>query len=356
MLARIGFPMRLSLATSPLAFRDELESILGSFLEERRRELAPIDAGLSDALGELSALAGAGGKRIRPWFVEWGHRAAGGDPDHRLAHAAAAVEMLHTFALIQDDIIDRSELRRGRPAVHIALGGSHGRHHGSSAALLLSDLAFVWSDLLLCRAGYAGRPLTRAREVFNVLREEVIVGQFQDLSLTSAQRFDMGAALEVNLRKTAGYTVLRPIELGMALADAPAALVAGAGSYARPVGQAFQLRDDLLGAFGDSRVTGKPDGDDLAAAKSTWLLARGLAHQGRAGAELQRLVGLPARGHAEVELMREALVAAGAVSDAERLIERLRARALRCADRLPISESCRAELDEVTARLVDRAS
>ena len=345
-----------SLAPSRFQFRAELEKLLETFLEERAREHSEIDPRLALATGELAALVLGGGKRLRPWFVEWGHRAAGGEPDLRLAHAAAAVEMVHTFALVQDDIIDRSGLRRGRAAVHLALAANAGDHYGLSAALLVSDLAFIWADVLLLESGYAGADLEAAFRVFNTLRVEVTIGQFQDLALGAFGSFDADLALEVNQRKTAGYTVLRPLELGMALAGAEEQLLDDAAAYAQPAGVAFQIRDDLLGAFGDSRVTGKPDGDDLASAKPTWLLANGIANDGPAGRELRRLVELPSRGEAEVGKMRDALVAGGAVAEAERLIERLRGRALRAVRRMAVPSSHRSELETMTARLVDRTS
>ena len=345
-----------SLAASTFAFRDELENVLETFLAERLRTYSGIDARLRSATAELAALTLGGGKRVRPWFVEWGNRAAGGEPDRRLARVAAAVEMVHTFALVQDDIVDRSGIRRGRTAVHLALAAEGGDHYGLSAALLVSDLAFIWADVLLLDAGYRGSELEAAFRVFNILREEVTIGQFQDLAVSSFGIFDTDLALQVNERKTAGYTVRRPLELGMTLAGAPERLLEEAAAYAQPAGIAFQIRDDLLGAFGDSSVTGKPDGDDLVTAKPTWLLACGLAGESAAAGELRRLVDLPCRSDLEVALMREALVAGGTVAAAEDLIERLRGRALAAARRMGVPEACRSELQAMTARLVDRRS
>lgn len=343
-----------SLAPSTFSFRDELESVLDTFFAERLRTYSNIDAQLATATAELAALTLGGGKRVRPWFVEWGNRAAGGEPDGRLARAAAAVEMVHTFALIQDDIVDRSGIRRGRTAVHLALAAEGGDHYGLSAALLVSDLAFIWADVLLLDAGYRGSQLEAAFRVFNTLREEVTIGQFQDLAVSSFGVFNTELALQVNERKTAGYTVRRPLELGMTLAGAPDRLLAEAAAYAQPAGIAFQIRDDLLGAFGDSSETGKPDGDDLVTAKPTWLLARGLAGDSAASRELRRLVDLPSRGLNEVALMREALLVGGAVAAAEDLVDGLRRKALVAARGMSVPEACRSELQAMTARLVDR--
>jgi geranylgeranyl diphosphate synthase type I len=346
--------LQTRLQAPPQTFRVELENLLEGFLAERARQLLGDAPELEPALSELAGLTRAGGKRIRPWFVEWGHRAAGGDPDQRLAHAAAAVEMVHTFALVQDDIIDRSGLRRGRAAVHVALARGASHHHGLSAAILISDLALVWADMLLLESGYAGTTLERAFGVFNTLREEVTVGQFQDLAMTTFGVIDLGAALAVMRRKTGGYTIRRPLELGMTLAGGSRSLLAAAAAYAEPAGMAFQLRDDLLGAFGDCETTGKPAGDDLAQAKPTWLLARGLTGQGPAAVQLRRLIGKPERGPQDVALMRDALLTTGAVADAEAMIDQLRARALTVVDRFDVGYGLRAELVGMTERLVDR--
>lgn len=347
--------LQTRLLAPPPSFRDELENVLAEFLDGRLRNLAQGKPELGRALSELRSLTFAGGKRIRPWFVEWGHRAAGGEPDRRLAHAAAAVEMVHTFALVQDDIIDRSGLRRGREAVHRALARGAGEHHGLSAALLAADFALVWADMLLLESGYWGERLEAGFSVFNTLREEVTAGQFQDLAMATSRRFEEAEALAVMRLKTAGYTVLRPLELGIRLVAGDAALLDAAARYALPAGTAFQLRDDLLGAYGDPAATGKPDGDDLAQARPTWLLARGLAGGGAAARELRRLVALPERGPEEVALMREALLAGNAVADAEKLIDRMRSVALAAIARFRVSPGLRDELAVMTDRLVVRA-
>lgn len=346
--------LQTSLPAAPSGFRIELENLLEDFLADRSRELAAAAPEIEPAVSELRALTLAGGKRIRPWFVEWGHRAAGGSPDRRLVHAAAAVELVHTFALVQDDIIDRSALRRGRAAVHVALARRTGAHHGQAAALLASDLALVWADMLLLESGHGGGALEEAFSVFNTLREEVTVGQFQDLAMTTFGVVGEAEALAVMRRKTAGYTIRRPLELGIALAGGRTSLALAAAAYAEPAGTAFQLRDDLLGAFGDRQATGKPDGDDLAHVKPTWLLARGLSGQSAAAAELRRLVELPERGPGEVARMRDALVAAGAVTEAESLIAQLRRQALVAIGAFDVDPGLRNELALMTERLVDR--
>lgn len=297
-----------AVAAPPFRFLDELENLLTAFLRDRRRKYSGIDPRLARATEEVATLVLGGGERLRPWFVEWGHRAAGAEPDLRLAHAAAAVEMVHAFALIQDEIIVRSGLRMGRTAVRRALAASAGDANGVPGALLASELAFRWADLLLLESGYTGAALESAFEVVNMLREELTIGQFSDLALRPSGSFEGSPAPEANHRKTARCSVLRPLQLGMALAGAQERLLEGAAAYAHPAGLAFQLRADLLSAYGDS-----------------WG-------------------------------MREARQAGGAVPEAERVIERLRGLALQAVRRMQVSEAWRTELTAMTERRLDRAS
>ena len=255
---------------------DPLE-VLRRFLAERREELLGIHPALPPLVDELAGAVEAGGRRIRPWFLDWGYRAAGCDSDESIAWAGAALELLHTFALVQDDIIDASPVRRGRPASHVRLAslrpGPPSERFGQTAALLMSDLALVWSDRLLFESGFEGRPLAEGLRVLTQMRTEMTAGEYLDVLAAQGGSILEHEILDIYRLKTAAYTVERPIQLGMALAGGPADLLAAVPPYARPAGVAFQLRDDLLGAFGDPKVTGKPR-DDLAIGKPTWLLNR----------------------------------------------------------------------------------
>ncbi|MGH7866877.1 MAG: polyprenyl synthetase family protein [Candidatus Dormibacteraceae bacterium] len=310
------------------AISAEVDGVLQRFLATRRGELVTIDPTLARVADELAAVVSSGGKRLRPWLATWGYRAAGGEVDASILAAAAGLELLHTFALIQDDFMDRSDIRRGRTATHVSLG--------AELAILISDLALVWSDQLLCEAGFSGSRLSDGMRVLNQLRSEVILGQCLDLSATP----DEQQALKVNFYKTASYTVLRPIQLGMTLAGAEPRLIAAVPAYAEAAGVAFQLRDDILGALGQAEVTGKPDGDDLINAKPTWLWARAL-----------RLGSVPPEG---VEARREWIRSTGALAAAEELIIKLEREAREALRRLLVAPELRAELDAVTVSLVYR--
>jgi geranylgeranyl diphosphate synthase type I len=326
-------------------FETRLELALRAFLTERRAEAALIDGRLGRLLDELDSSVSAGGKRVRPLLAAWGYRAGGAEVDDPMVRAAAALELLHTFALIQDDVMDGSLTRRGRPASHVNLAGEAQlapERFGPSAAILLGDLALIWADQLLVGSGFPADRLARGLAVYNDLRTEVTYGQYLDVLAAHSRRVTEEEALTVNRYKTASYTVQRPIQLGLALAGAPEELVCAVPAYAIPAGIAFQLRDDVLGAFGDPEVTGKPSGEDLTERKPTWLWARTM-----------RLCP-EAEWTTDVGRLRDLMVASGALAEAEAKIGALAEEALSAAHRLDVGESLVCELVGLTERLAWR--
>lgn len=237
------------------------------------------------------------GKFLRSSFAHVGWLC--GRPESAGAvQAAASLELLHAFALIQDDVMDESVTRRGRPTIHTLLTdwadelgvvADPGRF-GRSAAVLLSDLCLIWSERMLREAGLPGDALARVWPVFDLLRAELAVGQFQDLLNEDVAGVAQETVLAVARRKSGNYTVLRPLQFGAALADCRPDVVRALSRYGVAVGEAFQLRDDLLGVFGDPATTGKPVGDDLLQRKATSVVvaARDLADAG----QLRRLTKL----------------------------------------------------------------
>ena len=291
-------------------------------------ELAP-GAGAVDILADrdlpelLRGLTGVGGKRIRPSMCLWGWVAAGGHRDDSgfedVLQVATALELLHIFALIHDDVMDESASRRGRPSVHTLAAqlhlhssgrGSAGRF-GESIAVLVGDLAHAEADHLVT----ALPPVMR--RIWRVLVIELVRGQSRDLTGSAAGRRDLGHARQVAQMKSGCYTVWRPLQLGAAAAGADDATVAALEVYGAEVGEAFALRDDLLGVWGDPARTGKPAGDDLLSGKPTVILS--LAHdllQGSAQRVLER-VGTPELSPADVVFLQDALRAGGVVDAVE---------------------------------------
>ncbi|MEQ1788278.1 MAG: isopentenyl-diphosphate Delta-isomerase, partial [Acidimicrobiales bacterium] len=266
--------------------RAPLQAVLSGFLAEKADETMALDPSLLEVTTEIRALVDAGGKRLRPAFVYWGHRATGAEHDDAVFRPAAAVELLHTFALLHDDVMDRSATRRGRPSAHTSLADRHARQRhlgdsdwfGISAAVLAGDLTYVWADELFDGTSLAPDAVARARAVFTELRREVIAGQYLDLLLAADSLAVEDGARHVALLKSARYTVTRPLLLGAALAPAAAgaAVAVALQGFGDAVGMAFQMRDDVLGLFGDPATTGKSAVDDLREGKRTVLVLRAL--------------------------------------------------------------------------------
>src|SRR4051794_22712208 len=243
------------------------------------------DSSLEAPFAYLRDLVLAGGKRLRPAFCHWGFVGAGGAADDQaVIDAGAALELLHTFALVHDDVMDGSGTRRGMETVHHAFQQQHaaagwageGRRFGEGVAILVGDVAFVYADILL-----AGAP-PAALQVFAELRLEVNIGQYLDLLGTVRRDATPELAERICQYKSGKYTIERPLHLGAALAGRLDELAPWFTSYGMPLGEAFQLRDDLLGVFGDVSATGKPVGDDLREGKPTALFA--MARQRASGA------------------------------------------------------------------------
>ncbi len=343
---------------------------LASRVDERLLDLldadaarwAEVDPELAEPLASLRRLVAAGGKRVRPAFCYWAFRGAGGGSgDARILGAAAALEMLHTAALVHDDILDASPRRRGVEAVHAAMDRRHqakgwkgqSRRFGEGVAILVGDLAVVYADMLL------GEVPAAARKVFDELRLELNIGQYLDLLGTVGGEATEASARRIALYKSGKYTVERPLHLGAAMAD-PAGLARLCGPLSRygvPLGEAFQLRDDLLGAFGDPEVTGKPAGDDLREGKPTLLyaLARRRA-TGTAAGLLAARFGAPDLADEEVAGLQQVLEDTGARAEVEATIERLLGEALAAVEALPIEQEAAGVLTELAVYVTHRWS
>ncbi|MFE5239541.1 MULTISPECIES: polyprenyl synthetase family protein [unclassified Streptomyces] len=260
----------------PAAFKARVDDVLRRFVAEEAERLTEIDPALDPVAGQLVA-AVADGKRLRAAFCYWGWRAAGQPDNDSLVRAAASMELVHAAAVVHDDLIDDSPLRHGRPTAHMALRGA--LHRRPRAAAAAGSLAMLVGDLLMSLAGQlfatSGLPaayLARARPLWSVLARELIAGECLEILRTGTTP-DTAQSLKVIRYKTAKYTVEQPLLIGGALAGAGERLREGYSAYGLPLGEAFQLRDDLLGLFGSPGDTGKANADDLRGNRPTALLA-----------------------------------------------------------------------------------
>lgn len=344
-------------------FRDDIQRTLDTFVAEQAERLAPLGPDAAALLTEARASV-SGGKRLRAAFCAWGYRAFQPDPDPAtevaLSRACASLEVLHASALAHDDYMDASDTRRGRPATHRAFAQVHRdrgwpgspEQYGAAAAILLGDLLLSWADELLRHCGLPLQRVHQGLDVFDLCRSEVIAGQFLDVSAQARGHADVDAAMRVLRFKSAKYTVERPLHIGAALAGADPQQVRGLAAYGLPLGEAFQLRDDLLGVFGDPQATGKPAGDDLIEGKRTVLVALALdAAPPAEAALLHSSLGTPL-DEAGVARLRDIIDSSGAHAQVEQVIEELSDRALTALDRVDIDERAR----QVLRHLADAAT
>ncbi len=340
-----------------------VDARLGEFLNSERIRWKSLDADLEMPLDEISRLVSAGGKRLRPAFCYLGFIGAGGDENSaKLVDAQAALELLHASALLHDDVIDGSQTRRGEPASHALYTKTHkdnswaseARRFGEGAAVLIGDLAFVYADQLMNIAN------NNVAKIWNEMRVELNIGQYLDL-LGSAQRERrLVKAERVSRYKSGKYTIERPLHLGATLA-APAManeLLPALSKYGLPLGDAFQMRDDVLGAFdfadSDKGSTGKPIGDDLREGKPTPLLAIAFERADSIQRKVLDLVGSVDISDQDVSNIQEVIKQTGALVALEAKISALTAEAIAGVKQAPITQSARDSLIELAEFISQR--
>jgi geranylgeranyl diphosphate synthase type I len=359
------------------------------FLGQQRAVLRDISEDMVpwfDAVGGLLA----GGKRLRPAFCYWGWRAAGGSECPEIYTAAAALELLQASALIHDDVMDASDTRRGRPAVHKQFASRHqaaghagsANQFGTGAAILVGDALLAWTDQLYHSSGMPADALRRGQPALDAMRTEVAAGQYLDLLNQASGSASVTAAMRVVTYKTAKYTIERPLHLGAALADpelaarpspdlrpqgsrplvadmdaraCEATVTSTCSAYGLPLGIAFQLRDDVLGIFGDPVRTGKPVTGDISEGKQTVLVAlareRASAVQSRL---LDRHLGDRALSDAAAAEVRTVIVDTGALAECEAMIAASAKEAVAALDGAPIPDEARAALTALAIMATDR--
>ncbi len=317
------------------------------------------DADVAGAFEEIHRMVRSGGKRLRPAFCHWGFIGAGGDPeDERVVRAGAAFELMHAFALFHDDVMDDSASRRGSPTTHAVYAARHddsgwageARRFGEGVAILVGDLALVLSDELLIDAP----PVVWS--LWNELRVELNIGQYLDILGEVRGERRIEKAERIARYKSGKYTIERPLHVGAMLAapDTGGALLPALSAYGLPLGDAFQMRDDIIGAFGDSALTGKPVGDDLREGKPTSLLARAVALAEPGQRDVLSRVGAPSLGDDEVAKIQQVIIDTGAVDAVEDRIAALAAEAVAALDHVAITEEARHQLRSLAAFVVAR--
>jgi geranylgeranyl diphosphate synthase type I len=320
-------------------------------------------AGVGPAGDILMGFVG-GGKCLRSTFMCLGWL-CGAAPSVAAIRAAASLELLHAFALMQDDVMDAAALRRGRPAAHVqfttwhrerAMPGSASRF-GESAAILLGDLCLIWSEQMLRESGVEQHRLQRAWPRYDAMRTELALGQFADIATDIRDLPSMEAILDVARRKSGNYTVRRPLEIGAAMAGCDDHTLAKLGRYGVALGEAFQLRDDMLGVFGSTTATGKPNGADLLERKATSVVmaAYHLADAATRG-QLTELMNSKHLDDSALDRWRTLILATGAAQRIEDMISNRASQAHYQLRDMRIDEAVRAALTDMAAACTERAA
>ncbi|MFI5510742.1 polyprenyl synthetase family protein [Mycobacterium sp. NPDC051804] len=342
--------------------RSVVQGIVAEFVSTRcapQLQAAGVDIA-ADVLSEFIE----GGKCVRPTFMYVGWL-CGADHDRAALRAAAGLELLHAFALLQDDVMDSSAMRRGRVAGHIAFAQWHRRRplrgsperFGESAAVLLGDLCLVWAAQMMRESGVSTEALERVWPRYDAMRTELAIGQFADL-INDASRFPtLDQVLAVSRRKSGNYTVRRPLEMGAAMAGCDASVLAMLGGYGDAIGEAFQMRDDLLGIFGSPSITGKPSGSDLLEGKATTVVAAAYHLADRAvRRQLRDLMRADVLAADDINRWRELIVVTGAVDWIEKLIDSRLTHALTLVDRADVRSDVRVVLAHMATACTERTA
>ncbi|MCW2688429.1 MAG: geranylgeranyl pyrophosphate synthase [Mycobacterium sp.] len=358
-------------APSAIELASAVTDQLREYLRERRRDAAYIGTDYSGLTAALEEFVLRGGKRLRPAFAYWGWRAVAPDPnepaDPGVLRLFGALELLHACALVHDDVIDDSATRRGRPTVHRQFADLHrGRdwrgspeQFGLSAAILLGDLSLVWADDIVATVELPHDAHRRVQRVWADIRTEVLGGQYLDIVAESSGAESVASAMTVNTYKTASYTVSRPLQLGAAAAADRPEVLAAFHELGTDLGVAFQLRDDVLGVFGDPAVTGKPSGDDLRSGKRTVLLAEAVELADKSdpvAAKLLRTSIGTELTDAEVRELCLVIEAVGALAAVEDHIDLLTRRSLEILNAAPIWVQAKVGLSELARLAANRSA
>jgi geranylgeranyl diphosphate synthase type I len=338
-----------------------VDARLGALLRAERDRWTAVDEDLGEPIDEIGRMVRSGGKRLRPAFCHWGFVGGGGDDgDQRVVDAGAAIELMHAFALFHDDVMDDSDRRRGAPTTHAVHRERHAdegwagesRRFGEGVAILVGDLAFVLADQLLTGAA------PEVWALWNTLRLELNAGQLLDIIGSVRRERRLDKAERIARYKSGKYTIERPLHLGALLAapERGTRLLPALSGYGLPLGDAFQMRDDVIGAFGDRAVTGKPVGDDLREGKPTPLLARAVARATPSQQAVLDLVGRPGVSDDDVAAIQTVIVDTGALAELEAAIDALAGQAVAALDRADLDDPAPAELVALADYVVRRAA
>jgi len=324
-------------------FKKEFDQELIRFLNRKINQAKKIDPRLAFLIKQIKDMASAGGKRLRPAFCYFGYRACGGKDKKRILKPALALELDHMALLIHDDIIDNSDLRRGKPTIYKA--------SGLPVAILVGDLTLSLADEILTALSFPANLLKQAKKYFDLLKFEVVGGEYLDV-LGGKTEKEIFKILEY---KTARYSIVRPLQIGAALAGAPTKVFVIFEKYGIPAGIAFQIKDDLLGMFGKEEVIGKPADSDLKEGKKTLLVIKAIeALKGEEKRKFLELLGNPNCTSEDLEWVRGIIKKTGSLEYSEKLAKELIEKARAAVKEAPLQAEGKDFLIGITDYIIER--
>ncbi len=315
------------------ALRESINTALAAFIEADNHYLTSIGPELLPVADALKNFLLDSGKRFRPLFAAVGYLGTGAELSPQIFTALSSVELIHVCALIHDDVMDASDTRRGAPAIHKLFEGMHGakslsgsaEQFGVASAILLGDLALIWAAKMLHESKISSDQIISSLPIFDEMQVELMAGQYLDIHEQALASESVERSLRVARYKSGKYSIERPLHFGAAVANRnPESLYPIYSAYGIPLGEAFQLRDDLLGVFGDAASTGKPAGDDLREGKRTVMMA--MTHERASStqrATIKELFGRPDLSASDIEALRSIIMDSGAHDEVELLITKL---------------------------------
>jgi len=349
-----------------LDLRSAINAELMSFVSNENKYLEAIGSELIPVAKAMQNFLLDSGKRLRPVFAYVGFLGTSQTASTSILRACASLELIHVCALMHDDVMDGSDTRRGAPSVHRAFEAMHrdlglqgsAEQFGISSAILLGDLALVWSAKALHTAGLTDQELIRALALYDEMRVELMAGQYLDIYEQALGSQSVERSLKVARYKSGKYTIERPLHFGAALGSSnPNEIYEIYSNYGLPLGEAFQLRDDVLGIFGDPSQTGKPAGDDLREGKRTVLLAMTLDLVNVSEKKfIEESLGDSNLSPENVDQIREIIKSSGALSEIERLIESLTNQSLEAIQTPLLSKQAQGFLSELAVMVTKRSA
>lgn len=314
------------------AFKARLDPKIAAYFDMTVKRIKADDVLVAEALEQVKKLTLAGGKRLRPAFMYYGYLAAGGDKQEMLLDTTVAIELIHMFLLIHDDIIDRDDLRHGVPTLHeryAQWGGEYlqlqdGSHFGNSIAIIVGDMLFALGNDVIFHSGFPYDRIFSALSTMQQVVSHTVIGQAKDIYMEYRGEASESEILKMYENKTARYTIEGPLHIGAHLAGGSAELMRVFSAYALPLGIAFQIQDDILGIFGDEARTGKPVGSDIAEGKITLLVSHALERAARTERqELEKILKLGAKlTLSDIARFRDIIVKCGSLEYAKGLAAR----------------------------------